>query len=173
MKFIKLLLFIPLYIGCNSNPSGNNPASNKGGLDTTTDIYSVAEEDPSMNLAIDKAKQTIAEFDKALKTGNPLYDAFAIKKRYNSPDGGGEHMWIGGISIENGNYKGVVNNDAEKTTEVKYGDTVIVRKDEITDWMYLDNNVLKGGYTIREIRNQLNKEDRIKMDKELGFIIED
>jgi uncharacterized protein YegJ (DUF2314 family) len=39
--------------------------------------------------------------------------------------------------------------------------------------MYLDNNVLRGGYTIREIRNQMTKEERISMDKDLGFKIED
>ena len=71
------------------------------------------------------------------------------------------------------NYKGYVNNDAGKTTEVKYGDTVIVSKDEITDWMYLDNNVLRGGYTIRAIRNRLSKKGRMEMDESLGFRIED
>jgi len=39
--------------------------------------------------------------------------------------------------------------------------------------MYLDNNVLKGGYTIREIRNRLSKEEQLQLDKELGFKIED
>jgi len=82
-------------------------------------------------------------------------------------------MWIADVKFSNGNYRGIVNNDAEKTKEVKYGDTVIVHRDEISDWMYLENNVLRGGYTIRSVRNRLNKEDRIKMDKELGFKIED
>jgi uncharacterized protein YegJ (DUF2314 family) len=82
-------------------------------------------------------------------------------------------MWIAGISLVNGNYRGFVNNTAEKTNEVSYGDTVLVHKREISDWMYLDNYVLRGGYTIREIRNQMNKEDRNKFDKESGFKIED
>ena len=82
-------------------------------------------------------------------------------------------MWIAVTEIINGNYRGMVNNDAEQTNEVKYGDTVIVRKNEITDWMYLDNNVLKGGYTIRELLNQMDKKEQEKMKKEMGFIIED
>ena len=73
----------------------------------------------------------------------------------------------------NGDYKGLVNNNPEKTIAVKYGDTVIVRRNEISDWMYLDNNVLVGGYTIRVIRNKMSKEERIRMDKEAGFIIKD
>lgn len=39
--------------------------------------------------------------------------------------------------------------------------------------MYLDNNVLKGGYTIRELLNQMDKKEQEKMKKEMGFIIED
>ena len=82
-------------------------------------------------------------------------------------------MWIAEIVLTDRSYKGFVNNDAEKTTEVKYGDTVLVRRDEITDWMYIDSNVLRGGYTIRVVRNRLSKDQRAKMDKNLGFKIED
>ncbi len=172
-KIMKLLLFVLFFLGCSSNQSSKTLSSDKLGLDTTADTYSVAAEDTLMNSAINEAKKTISEFDQALKSNNPLQTDFAVKKRYITADEGGEHMWIAGIKFVNGGYKGFVNNDAEKTTEVKYGDTVIVRKDEITDWMYLDNNILKGGYTIRVIRNQMNKEERIKMDKDLGFKIED
>jgi uncharacterized protein YegJ (DUF2314 family) len=173
MKHIKLLILLPFFLSCNNNHSTEKSTSEKLGIDTTNDTYAVTTEDSSMNAAISKAKITIDEFDMALKSNNPLFKNFSLKKRYITPDGGGEHMWIAGIKLINGNYHGYVNNDAERTTEVKYGDTVIVRKDEITDWMYLDNNVLRGGYTIREIRNQMTKEERISMDKGLGFKIED
>ena len=172
MKLIKLLALLPFFWACSNNQSSKTTSS-KLGLDTTADTYSVTADDTSMNSAISKAKNTINEFDRALQSDNSSYSDFAIKKRYKTSDGGGEHMWIAGIILVNGNYKGFVNNDAEKTAEVKYGDTVLVRKDEITDWMYLDNNVLRGGYTIREIRYQMSKEEKIKMDKELGFKIED
>lgn len=172
-KLIQLLIFLPFCLSCGNTQSNTQPSSNKVGLDTTANTYSVTAEDTSMNSAIGKARQTIEKFDQALKSSNPSYTDFAVKKRYRTPDDGGEHMWIAGIILVNGNYKGFVNNDAEKTIEVKYGDTVHVRKDEITDWMYLDNNVLRGGYTIREIRNKLSKDERAKMDKDLGFEIED
>lgn len=173
MKLIRLLALLPLFFSCDSNQSATTINTDKLGLDTTADTYSVTAENTSMNLAISKAKKTIGEFERALKSNNPSYSDFAIKKRYKTSDGGGEHMWIAGITFINGGYKGFIHNDAEATTEVKYGDTVFVQRDEITDWMYLDNNVLKGGYTIREIRNQMTKEDRTRMDQELGFKIED
>jgi len=168
----KLILFLSFCLGCSYNQSNKHTSADKLGLDTATDTYSVTDEDLSMNLAIENAKKTISEFDEALKSNSSAYTDFAVKKRYKTPDGGGEHMWIAGISLVNGNYQGFVNNNAEKTNEVSYGDTVLVHKREISDWMYLDNNVLRGGYTIREIRNQMNKEDRNKFDKESGFKIE-
>jgi uncharacterized protein YegJ (DUF2314 family) len=173
MKLIKFLMFLPFCLSCSNNQSNQHLSSDKLGLDTTTNTYAVTSENPSMDLAINEAKNTISEFNQALKSNNSSYNDFAVKKRYKTDDGGGEHMWIAGINLVNGNYKGFINNDAEKTTEVKYGDTVIVLKDEITDWMYLDNNVLRGGYTIREIRNKMNKEERIRMDKDIGFKIEE
>jgi uncharacterized protein YegJ (DUF2314 family) len=166
------LIILSVCLSCSNN-SSNHLGSDKLGFDSSANIYAVTAEDSSMNSAIAKARKTIDKFDRALKTNNSAYTDFAVKKRYETPDDGGEHMWVIGITIVNGNYKGFVNNDAEKTTEVKYGDTVIVQKDEITDWMYLDKNVLRGGYTIREMRNKLSKDERIKMDKKLGLKIED
>lgn len=127
-----------------------------------------------MLTAINKARNTISQFDKALQNPSSSYSEFAVKKKYKTNNnGGGEHMWVAIISFDDKSYKGYINNTAEKTTEVKYGDTVIIKKGEITDWMYLDGNVLRGGYTIREIRDRASKEERIAIDKELGFIIKD
>ena len=173
MKFTIFLIFLSFCLGCSNNQPGKHITSDKLGFDTTADTYSVTKEDFLMNSAIAKAKSTIDEFDQALKSNNSRYTDFAVKKRYKTSDGGGEHMWIAEIVLTDRSYKGFVNNDAEKTTEVKYGDTVLVRRDEITDWMYIDSNVLRGGYTIRVVRNRLSKDQRAKMDKNLGFKIED
>ncbi len=173
MKLIVLIILLPVCLSCSTRQPNKFLKTDRLGLDTASDTYYVTAEDSSMNLAINRAKKTITEFDLALKSNNSSYTNFAVKKRYKTIDGGGEHMWIAIIDFGNGDYKGFVNNDAEKTVEVKYGDTVIVRKNEISDWMYLDKNVLRGGYTIREVRNQMNNKERIKMDKDLGFKIED
>jgi uncharacterized protein YegJ (DUF2314 family) len=173
MKTLITILLLSAFISCNNTRSGKQTGSDKLGLDTTTDIYAVTGEDTAMNSAINKALNTLNEFDNALISKKSSLTNFAIKKRFKTPDGGGEHMWIAGIKLLNNSYHGFINNDADKTTEVKYGDSVIVRKDEITDWMYLENNVLRGGYTIRAIRDKMSPGDRIKMDQEMGFTIED
>lgn len=173
MKYITLLSFLILCLSCANKQPDKNAAPQKLGLDSTTDTYTVTPEDTTINKAIDKAKNTLADFNKALQSKNPSYSEFAVKKKYLTNNGYAEHMWIAGITIENGDYKGFLNNDPEQNIGVKLGDKVTVKKSEITDWMYLDNDVLKGGYTIRAIRNKLSKEERKKMDADLGFKIED
>lgn len=167
-----LLLFFFNIAGCGNIKDKNGPGSGKTGIDTASQMYYADADDNSMNAAISMAKNTIDEFDKALLSRDPSYTDFAIKKPYKT-ESGHEHMWIGSITLAEGKYRGVVNNDAESTKEVKYGDTVLVGRDEISDWMYLDNNVLRGGYTIREVRNKMNKEEQKKFDAETGFIIKD
>jgi len=39
--------------------------------------------------------------------------------------------------------------------------------------MYLSDGVLKGGYTIRVLRNQLSAKEKKDFDENVGFIIED
>ncbi len=172
-RFFSLFIVALVCVSCNNRESGNKGNSQQTGYDTTTDTYWVPPEDTAMNFAIAKAKQTIDQFDEAFISKNSAYTDFAIKKRFAISKGGGEHLWISGITIVNGAYKGFISNDVENANQVKYGDTVIVQKAEITDWMYLDNNVLKGGYTLREMRNKLTEKERIKFDSESGFIIKD
>ena len=116
MKRIQSLLFLLFFVSCNTNQFGRDSNSNNLGMDTAADTYTVTQEDIAMNLAIDKAKKTIDVFDKALVSKNSSYTDFAIKKKYLTPDGGGEHMWIAAITLFNGGYKGIINNDAEATT---------------------------------------------------------
>jgi uncharacterized protein YegJ (DUF2314 family) len=126
-----------------------------------------------MNNAISRARADLPLFDKALKSGNRNYNYFAIKKRYRTPDGGGEHIWIARVSAVKQGYTGLVNNDPVNTDEIKYGDTVYVLKDDITDWMYLDSNLLRGGYTMRVELKRMKPDEKAAFLKELDYKIEE
>jgi len=56
---------------------------------------------------------------------------------------------------------------------VKIGDTIEIRPNEISDWMYIDNGTLRGGSTIRVLRNRMSVEERTAFDAEYGVVIED
>ena len=55
---------------------------------------------------------------------------------------------------------------------VKQDDIVEIELSEISDWMYFEGNVLKGGSTIRLLRDRMSEKDRINFDKESGYKFE-
>lgn len=137
------------------------------------DIISVNGTDDGMNAAIKKANETMDSFKQALNNKQAGYSDFCIKERFNTSNGGGEHIWIADIQQKGDEFIGVVGNLPEVTTEVKLGDTVQIHKDRISDWMYLDQKKLKGGYTIRILRDRLSDDEKKKFDTENDFIVEE
>ena len=157
-----LFLFISLS-NCNSN--------NKVERKNEPTIYKVSQDDAEMNRAIEKARQTIDSFDYAFKTNSRVFTFFGLKKRFEE-NGNVEHIWIGNIQgIENGKYVGVIDNLPEKIKSIKLGDTIEINKKDISDWMYLKNSKLHGGYTIRLLRERMTENERKQFDSESGIKI--
>lgn len=115
---------------------------------TESALYSVSEDDAEMNKAIEIAKQTLPTFDSALKSKSPSYYYFALKAKFDVEEGT-EHIWLSAINTEDGQYKGVIDNVPKSIRNLKSGDTVTVEQKRITDWMFLEDGKLRGGYTIR------------------------
>lgn len=165
IKFSFLLLFFCSVIyGCGDE------ASDKVKRSGEPDIYRLTGDDEAMNRATDAAKNSIGTFDSALRSGNPSYQSFSLKSKFDKPDGA-EHIWVGNISIQNGRYFGVVDNVPNSIPNLKVGDTIDVNN--ITDWMYIDNGVLRGGYTIRVLRDRMSPDERMAFDAEFGVTIEE
>jgi len=136
------------------------------------DIYNFSGNDKEMNEAIKTARQTIKEFNQAILSGNKNYRAFTLKVRFPTPKGF-EHIWLSGISFKENKYSGIVDDVPEAIPNMKMGDTVKIRSEDITDWIYLDQKKLRGGYTIRVIRKRMIESERKKFDAENNFIIGD
>lgn len=134
-------------------------------------IYNIESEDSEMNKAIIIANQTLNEFKSALETENTNFHSFALKVRYET-EKGGEHIWISYIEIRNGKFVGFIDNSPESTQEVKLNDLIEIDSDQITDWLYLDKENLKGGFTIRILRNRMTEKERKEFDEYCGFVIE-
>ena len=133
-------------------------------------IYNVENQDAEMNNVIIEAKQTLPEFYKAQENKNANQDGFAIKMHFKV-NNDREHIWVNGLFKRDGEYFGVVDNLPELTKEVKQGDTIKIDSSRVSDWMYLDNGELKGGYTIKVLRMRMSEEERAEFDKTSGMII--
>lgn len=145
--------------GCGSMITDNDP------------VTMVEADDAEMNAAIDQARGTVSEFIAALAAPKAGQSEFTVK--VGVVDGAEvEHMWLANPTYVNGQFSGAISNDPEMVSNVKYGDLYTVAEQEISDWMFVENGVLKGGYTLRVLRNQLSPTERAQFDKSVGFRIE-
>lgn len=141
-------------------------------VENEPDVHILQGEDSDMNIAIEKAQNSLYKFKQAIESHNPDYYNFALKERFSTADSGGEHIWISEVQYSDHKFYRIVDGTPISTTQVKLGDTIEINPQNITDWMYIDKNIVKGAYTTRVLRKRISKEEREQMDKESGFIFE-
>lgn len=134
-------------------------------------VTTVDSEDPAMNAAMDKARATVPTFIAALENPKPGQSGFTIKKPFKDGEKF-EHMWIDRVGYDGTKFRGSVANEPESVTNVIMGRRVTVAPDEISDWMFIDNGKLAGGYTLRVLRETLSPSEKAKFDKSLPFTID-
>lgn len=131
-------------------------------------IVLTSSEDSLMNGAIEKARANWETFRKAFESKDSNLKGFAVKYPFKTIDGS-EHMWLADVKYTKGKFYGYVNNQPEYTTEIEFGDKVIIDPTQISDWMYFEKNKLVGGYTILVALESLPEEKKNAMKKSLGI----
>jgi len=163
---ILTITFLTIYTACNTR--SGDPGKKK----SSENMYSTDAEDQQMNEAIATARRTFGNFDKAFKSSNHDDNNFSIKVRFAHPNGY-EHIWATDIWVKDGRYWGIISDTPAITTKVRLGDSVAIDRADITDWMYGNDSVLHGGYTIRVILSRMSKEEKAKVEADLPQRIED
>lgn len=152
-----VLAFVAL-AGCGKKP---NPVP----------VTQVADDDPAMTAAIEKARATVNTFLAAHKSPKAGQAGFSIKMPFVDGEHT-EHMWLTPVTFDGKKFHGVVNNEPEKLKNVKIGDKASIEPAKISDWMFIENKKLVGGYTLRALRAAMPPAERAAMDKGLPFVIE-
>lgn len=132
---------------------------------------SIAGDDSAMIAAIQQARQTVATFIKAIQSPGTSQSHFAVKAAFED-DYGREMMWLSEIEYRDGKFSGTLGNTPNSVRSVDYGDRVTVASDRIADWMFIDDGLLIGGYTMRVMRDRLSPEEREAMDASFEFRFE-
>lgn len=136
------------------------------------DVMYFKNSDEEMGAAVKNAQETLSKFQQAVQSRNPDYSNFTLKEKFDTSDGGGEHIWIGDIQFKDGKYYGIVQNEPVDTRIlVKLGDSIEVPIERISDWKYNDKNIVKGAYTIKVVRKYMSPEEKREMEAE-GLIYE-
>jgi uncharacterized protein YegJ (DUF2314 family) len=161
MKPIIYSLFIAImFINCNGRKLEKVRDS---------DIYQTDDSDLKMNNAILESRRSFSEFEKAFNSKDSTISGFAIKYPFTKDDNSGnEHIWLSYVTFENGNYYGFIDNTPEFTKRVKEGDKIQINLENISDWNYMKNDTIFGGYTIKVVKDALSENEKEAFNNSLG-----
>lgn len=131
----------------------------------------VKDNDQAMERAVQRARKTMGFFVAALGKKKPGDGGFEVKKAF--VDGNSvEHLWIGDLRFDGKNFRGKINNQPLDVHNVRLGQKVTVRPQEVTDWMFVKNGELVGGYTTRVLYARLSAGEKAEFNKKADFKIE-
>lgn len=153
-------------VGCGDSGGGADVVKREGEPD-----YIRTEGGAELDRAVEEAKATYRDLVAALEASAPGHSGFAVKKPYDTPDGGFEHIWIGEVTWDGERFHGVINNEPVDTDAVALGDRVQVTPDELSDWMYIDGDTIVGGYTVRVLHYQQSEEDQRAFEEATGLVV--
>ena len=128
----------------------------------------IANDDPAMIEAIARARATAPDFTRMLQAPASGCRDFSIKALFPDLQ---EHMWVSDLRYADGVFTGNLGNIPRGSTTLKLGDEVRVPEELISDWKYIENDVLAGGYSLRLIRSRMTEKARKDLDSHLDFTI--
>ena len=127
------------------------------------DSPSDAKSDP-MSAAIQMARATIGDFFRAHRVRRARQTDFRIQAIFYE-DRRREQIWLSHLDFNTKPATGIVSTRTRLKT-IPYGKRLPFRPDQMSDWMYLDNGRLVGGFTTNIPVNRECKEpsflDRLK-----------
>jgi uncharacterized protein YegJ (DUF2314 family) len=158
-----LTILMMVFTGCSKKKQSVDKGVDK--------VTLVAADDPKMNAAIEKARYTVNTFIIALKSHRKNEGAFSVKMAFS--DGTNtEHIWLDEVRYDGTKFTGIVANDPELVKSVKIRQKASVASGEISDWMYVENGKLIGGYTLRVLRDGMSPAERAEFDKSVPFTVD-
>ena len=134
------------------------------------EIVYVKSGDPTMAAAITKAQGSLESFRAVLAAPPAGTKSFSVKVGF--PWGikdDREHIWLAEPKLDATTVTGTINNEPIDVTSLKLGEVVTAPLKDLSDWMYVENGVLRGGYTLRVLLDKMSPEARSKMLSEMGF----
>lgn len=151
MKVIHLLFTLALLVsaGCQKTPET---------------LVRSGYDEKEMDAAIARARRETDAFLKVLAARDA--DSFSVKAPITDKNGT-EHFWITDVTFENGVFTGRVGNEPGIVRNVSMGQEWKIKKEEISDWMFMRGDRIHGGYTIDPLLGGLEKEKADAMRQHL------
>ncbi|HEX3115397.1 MAG TPA: DUF2314 domain-containing protein [Bradyrhizobium sp.] len=122
-------------------------------------IVHVPSADAEMNAAIAHARDTLPTFWASCDAPKPTEVGHALKVRFDVGDEV-EHIWVSDVEkLSDGNYSGRFANEPSDLIGKNIGDQVKFKQADISDWMFMRNEKIVGGETIKVVLESMPKEE--------------
>jgi uncharacterized protein YegJ (DUF2314 family) len=134
--------------------------------------YVVPNDDDVMRQATESARKTVNQFIAAVKNPRPGQTDFEVLK----PCVEGvevEHIWLSDVKVVGNRFQGTVDNTPRKAKRLHAGQVCSANPDEITDWLFIENGKLVGGFTVRAHYKLMSPADKAEFKQHADFKIED
>lgn len=131
----------------------------------------VADGDKQCERAAEHAQRSLGFFMAALRAKKAGDSSFAIKKAFVEGDQG-EHLWIRAVTYDGKNFHGKIDNRPVDVKNVHLGQRVTVAPRDVSDWMFVKDGKLMGGYTTRVLYGRLSPEQKAEFDRQAEFKIQ-
>ena len=123
-------------------------------------VVDVTATNPEMNAAIGKARATLPTFWASYDAPKSSETGHSLKVRFAKPTSGHEHIWMAEVKkTSNGRYQAKFANVPRDLPGKKAGDFAEFGETDISDWMFMRNDKIVGGATIRPTLKMLPKAD--------------
>ena len=132
----------------------------------------VDQNDPDMQAAIRRAKESVQEFLHRLAAPPSSQSSAAVKVALEE-QGVTEHAWLAEARIEGDHFVGRLDNDLVQIRRWRAGDMVRVPQTALSDWLAIDNGRLVGGFSIRLLRDRMPPAERARFDRSAGFVVDE
>lgn len=139
--------------GCGNEPEG---------------VVDVTSEDAEMNEAIAMARDSLPHFWSTYDNPKGGESDFTLKVILKDAAGNVEHIWVGSIQKENGKIFGEIDNEPVQVKEVKYGQVIEINENDISDWTYIKEGKIYGGYTIRVLIERIPTDQAEELKQQLS-----
>lgn len=113
-------------------------------------------DEAEMSAAIARARNEVDVFISTIEKGDG--SDFAVKAPIYD-NGETEHFWLTEITYQGGEFEGKIGNDPGIVTNVSFGQSIKIRKEDISDWLFMRGGKMHGNYTLRPLLATMSEED--------------
>jgi uncharacterized protein YegJ (DUF2314 family) len=135
-------------------------------------VEAKASPDVEMESATQQARETLDVFLQTIEAPHPDRTFVAVKARFLPPDEPAQEIWVDEVTYANGVLRGSMGDDIP-SLKLSLGERVTVAREDIVDWMIVEDGKLIGGYTIRLAVQRMSPVEKQRFLETLDYSIED